>query len=77
MWQTPLFLENRDLYDRILVSASAPDMPMSLVEQLKPGGILVIPILESVWRITKDEDGVLKGYELPGFRFVPLITSNI
>ncbi|MGZ8556653.1 MAG: protein-L-isoaspartate O-methyltransferase family protein, partial [Sulfuricurvum sp.] len=64
------------LYDRILVSASAQDIPMSLLEQLKPGGILVIPILESVWRITKDEDGKLKGDELPGFRFVPLITSN-
>ncbi|MDD4855400.1 MAG: methyltransferase domain-containing protein [Sulfuricurvum sp.] len=63
------------LYDRILVSASAPDMPMRLLEQLSPTGVLVIPILESVWRITKDEDGALNGYELPGFRFVPLITS--
>jgi len=65
------------LYDRILVSASATDMPMSLLEQLKPGGILVIPVLESVWRITKNEDGELKGYELPGFSFVPLIIPHI
>lgn len=64
------------LYDRILVSASAQDMPMSLLEQLKPEGILVIPVLESVWRITKDENGALNGYELPGFRFVPLITPE-
>jgi protein-L-isoaspartate(D-aspartate) O-methyltransferase len=61
------------LYDRILVSASASHMPMSLLEQLKPKGTLVIPILESVWRITKDENGEVNGYELPGFRFVPLI----
>lgn len=64
------------LYDRILVSASASHMPMTLLEQLKPTGTLVIPILESVWRITKDENGELNGYELPGFRFVPLITSD-
>lgn len=65
------------LYDRILVSASAQDMPRRLLEQLKPGGILVIPILESVWRITKDEDEALNGYELPGFRFVPLIIDSL
>jgi len=64
-------------YDRILISASARDMPMSLLDQLKPGGILVIPILESVWRITKDEEGTLNGYELPGFRFVPLIIDSL
>ena len=64
------------LYDRILVSACAQDMPMSLLEQLKPKGILVIPILESVWRIIKDENGEISGYELPGFRFVPLIISS-
>jgi len=62
------------LYDRILVSASAQDMPMRLLDQLRPGGILVIPILESIWRIIKDEHDKASGYELPGFRFVPLIT---
>jgi protein-L-isoaspartate(D-aspartate) O-methyltransferase len=61
------------LYDRILVSASAMDMPMELLDQLKPDGILVIPILESVWRITKARNGEIESYELPGFRFVPLI----
>lgn len=63
-------------YDRILVSASAQNMPMNLLDQLKPGGILVIPILESVWRINKDENGKISGYEIPGFRFVPLIIPN-
>jgi protein-L-isoaspartate(D-aspartate) O-methyltransferase len=60
-------------YDRILVSASAPEMPVSLFDQLKIGGILVIPVENSIWRITKKEDGRLDGYELPGFVFVPLI----
>lgn len=61
------------LYDRILVSASASGLPTSLVDQLKPGGILVIPIQESIWRITKDQTGKIEANELPGFRFVPLI----
>lgn len=63
-------------YDRILVSASADKLPQTLIEQLKPGGILVIPILESVWRFVKSEDGRITSYELPGFRFVPLITPK-
>lgn len=60
-------------YDRILVSASAPRFPRELLDQLKPGGILVIPIRESLWRITKNDDGTTGMFELPGFRFVPLI----
>lgn len=63
------------LYDRILVSASAPEMPRILFDQLKVGGVLVIPVKNSIWRITKNEDGTFATYELPGFRFVPLILS--
>jgi len=62
------------LYDRILVSASAPYMPKSLFAQLKKGGIMVIPIENSVWRFMKNEDETIEAYELPGFSFVPLIT---
>lgn len=60
-------------YDRILVSASASSMPTILYDQLKPGGKLVIPVKNSIWCITKDEDGKVNGFEFPGFRFVPLI----
>jgi protein-L-isoaspartate(D-aspartate) O-methyltransferase len=63
-------------YDRILVSASADKLPQTLIEQLNPRGILVIPILESIWRFVKSEDGTISSYELPGFRFVPLIYSD-
>lgn len=62
-----------ELFDRILVSASASEMPEALLDQLKPGGILVIPIENSIWRITKKENGTYEQYELPGFVFVPLI----
>lgn len=60
-------------YDRILVSASAAEMPDELIDQLKPGGVLVLPVLNSVWRITRRPDGSTDSFELPGFRFVPLI----
>lgn len=62
-------------YDRILVSASASEMPIALFDQLKSDGVLVIPVAESIWRITKHKDGKIDAYELPGFRFVPLILS--
>lgn len=60
-------------FDRILVSASAPWMPHELFDQLNPGGVLVIPVQNSLWRITKHADGTTDSFELPGFRFVPLI----
>jgi protein-L-isoaspartate(D-aspartate) O-methyltransferase len=62
-------------YDRILVSASAAEMPTELFDQLKVGGILVIPVQNSLWRITKKENGVIESSEFPGFVFVPLILS--
>ena len=55
-------------YDKILVSAAADDVPDSLLDQLAPGGIMVIPIKTSVWKITHTERE-----EHPGFAFVPLI----
>ena len=64
-----------ELYDRILVSACAPKMPRELLEQLKIGGKLVMPVRDSVWRITKLEQGKVDAYEVPGFRFVPLVVA--
>jgi protein-L-isoaspartate(D-aspartate) O-methyltransferase len=60
-------------YDRILVSASAQKMPKRLFKQLKPGGIMVVPVQNSLWRISKQFDGRIDLYEINGFSFVPLI----
>ena len=60
-------------FDRILVSAAASKLPYSLIEQLKIGGKLVIPVKNSIYEITKEEDEELKTIEHYGFRFVPLI----
>jgi len=64
-------------YDRILVTAAAPEVPPPLIEQLKMGGVLVIPIgsvhmFQSLIRIRKGADGSLARENLGGVAFVPL-----
>jgi protein-L-isoaspartate(D-aspartate) O-methyltransferase len=60
-------------FDRILVSASADEIPEELFAQLKIGGILVIPIGESIFRFTKVTETEIEKEEFYGFVFVPLI----
>lgn len=60
-------------FDRILVSASADKFPAELLDQLKPGGKLVIPVQSSILEVTKSKNGQIKTNEHPGFIFVPLI----
>ncbi len=64
-------------FDRILVTAAAEDPPGPLLEQLKPGGIMVLPVgqsdaVQSLIRVTRLEDG-FDYDELRQVRFVPLI----
>lgn len=63
-------------YDRILVSASAPDVPPGLLDQLVPEGKLVIPIKNSIFEIKKFTDDKVKNIEHPGFVFVPLLPGS-
>jgi len=64
-------------YDRILVTAAAPSVPKPLVDQLKPAGIMLIPIgdpsfFQSLIKIVKTVDGRIKEENLGGVAFVPL-----
>lgn len=64
-------------YDRILVSAAAREIPKGLIEQLKPDGVMVIPVgnegeAQKIVRIRKRADGTLETEEYPGFVFVSL-----
>ncbi|MHC3993533.1 protein-L-isoaspartate O-methyltransferase family protein [Thiomicrolovo sp. ZZH C-3] len=63
-------------FDRILVSAAAPELPKALLRQLKPGGTLVIPIGESLCRFTKTREGNVREEVYPGFLFVTLMYKN-
>lgn len=63
-------------YDKIIVTAGAPDIPQSLIEQLTIGGKLVIPVgsqeAQRLCVITRTNKGIdKKMYE--HFKFVPLI----
>lgn len=59
-------------FDKILVSASAPETPQPLIDQLAVGGRMVASVRSSLVRVDKtDEDGV-DIEEYPGFVFVPL-----
>lgn len=64
-------------YDRILVTAAAPDIPKPLIDQLKPGGIMVIPVggihlFQRLIRVVKKSDSSIEKENLGGVAFVPL-----
>jgi len=65
-------------FNAILVSAGGPEVPAVLVEQLAPGGRLVIPVGpdlrdQRLLRVTKLGDETTRTEDLGGVRFVPLI----
>ena len=64
-------------YDAVLVTAGAPRIPQALVDQLKEGGKLVIPVGSSrnhqvLQRVIKKEKA-LEMKTLETVRFVPLV----
>ena len=64
-------------FDRIIVTAAAPEAPSALIEQLKIGGRMIIPLGETrdtqmLVQIDKSEAGI-SGIELLPVRFVPLV----
>lgn len=66
------------LFDRIMVTAAPKEIPEKLVEQLAPGGIMVLPVGETVmmqylWLITKDNDGQIEKEKILPVRFVPMV----
>lgn len=67
-------------FDRVLITCGAPHIPEDLIDQLKPGGILVIPIGEGddqiMTRIVKKEDGKLEKTTHGVFRFVPMLQNR-
>lgn len=64
-------------YDKIIVTAGAPVVPEALLQQLKIGGILVIPVgnrsKQSMVKITKTSATEIQKEEFEGFAFVPLL----
>jgi protein-L-isoaspartate(D-aspartate) O-methyltransferase len=64
-------------FDAILVTAAAEHIPEQLIQQLKPGGRLVIPVgkqgqTQSLRVLTKDANGKIKQRDILSVAFVPL-----
>jgi protein-L-isoaspartate(D-aspartate) O-methyltransferase len=62
-------------YDAIIVTAAPDHVPPALVEQLKPGGRLVVPVgklFQELMVITKNADGTATRKEIVPVQFVPL-----
>lgn len=64
-------------FDRILISAGASRLPEEILKQLKPEGIMVIPIDNDIVFIHKQKDGSLVEDGFNGFAFVPLLSTCI
>jgi len=65
-------------FDRIIVTAAAPEVPTALIDQLAPDGILVGPLGQekrdqALVRIRRGADGATYCEQLAGVRFVPLV----
>ena len=62
-------------FDAILLTAAAPEIPQPLIDQLKEGGRMILPLegmfFQNLIRVTKRKDG-LQREEITGVRFVPM-----
>lgn len=68
-------------FDRILVTAAADTVPRPLLDQLRVGGCLVIPVgadggNQTLWRIARTEEG-FEEKPLTDVRFVPLLSGTV
>jgi protein-L-isoaspartate(D-aspartate) O-methyltransferase len=67
-------------FDKILITAAAPEIPPKLIEQLKPGGMLILPLgagdVQQMRRITKLKNNTIKEEVFDHFSFVPMVEGK-
>jgi protein-L-isoaspartate(D-aspartate) O-methyltransferase len=67
-------------FDKVLITAAAPAIPPKLLEQLKTGGMMVIPVgagdVQRMMRLTKLPAGAVKEEVFDNFSFVPMIEGR-
>lgn len=74
-------LPNLAPFDKVLVTCGAPEVPAALIDQLKEGGIMVIPVGEGkdqiMLKITKLPDGEVDIQQYGVFSFVPMLENKV
>ena len=67
-------------FDKVIITAAAPFVPPKLMQQLKTGGVMVIPVDEGsnqrMQRLTKKEDGTWSEEIFENFSFVPMLVGK-
>ena len=67
-------------FDKVIITAAAPFIPPKLIEQMKVGGKMVIPVNEGehqrMLRLTKLQDGTLQEEKFEQFSFVPMLEGR-
>jgi protein-L-isoaspartate(D-aspartate) O-methyltransferase len=64
-------------FDKIIITAAAPTLPQPLIDQLKIGGIMVVPVgdsnLQRMVKVTKKSESKISKEYFDYFSFVPLV----
>lgn len=67
-------------FDRVIITAAAPFIPPKLIDQMKPGAMMVVPVDEGesqrMKRITKQANGALLEETFDAFSFVPMLVGK-
>ncbi len=67
-------------FDKVIITAAAPIIPPRLIEQMKTGGKMVVPVDQGtnqrMLRITKNEDGSCTEEAFENFSFVPMLAGR-
>ena len=75
-WDGPCGAGGIPLFDRILVTAGAPEVPLPLRDQLADGGVMILPVgaadTQVLVRVTRESDTYGQS-EILACRFVPLV----
>ncbi len=67
-------------FDKIIITAAAPFIPPKLIQQLKPSGLMIIPVdegdVQRMLRLTKQTDGSYTEESFEQFSFVPMLVGK-
>jgi protein-L-isoaspartate(D-aspartate) O-methyltransferase len=68
-------------FDKVLITAAVPELPMKLLDQLSIGGYLVMPYgkgnVQLMQRIIKTDEGKYEREEYDSFKFVPMLKGKV